>query len=112
MLCSEIREILAEEEEVQRHKDALASLLSMRSKQLRESLEERIRRAQNNGEWIELSQEERAALHKQEKLHVKWQVDRLRHEQARTRGRLAALRQAKTRAKHILAVEAVYRKRP
>jgi hypothetical protein len=111
MLCSDIREVLAEEEEVQRRKDALESLVRMRSKQLRESLEERISRAQNDGEWIHLSQKDCAALHKQEKLYLKSQVDRLRDEQARTRGRLAALRRAKARAKHIRAAEVAYRKR-
>jgi hypothetical protein len=45
MLGTDIRGIIAEEEEVQRRKDALKSLLSMRSKQLRESLEQRIKRA-------------------------------------------------------------------
>ena len=68
MLGTDIRGIIAEEEEVQRRKDALKSLLSMRSKQLRESLEERIKRARSCGDWIQLSQEECAMLHKQEKL--------------------------------------------
>jgi hypothetical protein len=105
MLCTDIRGIIAEEEEVQRHKDALETLLSVRYKLMRESLEERIRRAQDKGEWIQLSQEERAALHEREKLHVKSQIDRLRHEQDRTRGKLAVLRRTKERAKSIRAAE-------
>jgi hypothetical protein len=64
MLGTDIRGIIAEEEEVQRRKDALKSLLSMRSKQLRESLEQRIKRARICGDWIQLSQEECATLHK------------------------------------------------
>jgi len=105
MLCSEIREILAEEEEVQFHKEALDSLMCRRSKLLRESLEERMRRAQVDGEWSHLSQQECAGIHKEEKLYLKSQVDRLRHEQARTKERLAELRRLKTRAKLIRAAE-------
>jgi hypothetical protein len=46
MLCSEIREILAEEEEAQCRKAALDSLVCRRAKLIRESLGERMRRAQ------------------------------------------------------------------
>ena len=105
MLCSEIREILAEEEEVLRRKEALDSLVHMRSKLLRESLEERMRRAEDNGEWSNLTQKECAGLYNEEKLYLKSQVDRLRHEQARTKGKLAELRRLKTRAKLIRAAE-------
>ena len=105
MLRSEIREILAEEEEVQRRKEALDSLVGMRSKLLRESLEERMRRAQDNGEWSHLSQKECAGLHKEEKLYLKSQVNRLRHEQARTKERLAELGRLKVRANLIRAAE-------
>jgi hypothetical protein len=106
MLGTDIRGIIAEEEEVQRRKDALKSLLTMRSKQLRESLEQRIKRARICGDWIQLSQEECAMLHKQEKLHLKSQFDKLQHEQDRTRGKLTALKRAKARAQRIRAAEA------
>jgi hypothetical protein len=105
MLCSEIREILAEEVEVQCRKEALDSLMCRRAKLLRESLGERMRRAQDDGEWSHLSQQECAGLHKEEKLYLQSQVDRLRHEQARTKERLAELRRLKTRAKLIRAAE-------
>ena len=105
MLCSDIREILAEDEEVQRRKDALESLVRMRSKQLRESLEERIRRAQDHGYWSHLSQKECAEYHQEEKLYLESQVDRLRHEQARTKGKLAELKRAKAQAELIRAAE-------
>ena len=94
MLGTDIRGIIAEEEEVQRRKDALKSLLTMRSKQLRESLEQRIKRARTCGDWIQLSHEECATLHK------------LQHEQDRTRGKLTALKRAKARAQRIRAAEA------
>jgi len=105
MLCSEIREILAEEVDVQCRKEALDSLMCRRAKLLRESLGERMRRAQDDGEWSHLSQLECAGLHKEEKLYLQSQVDRLRHEQARTKERLAELRRLKTRAKLIRAAE-------
>jgi hypothetical protein len=106
MLGTDIRGIIAEEEEVQRRKDALKSLFSMRSKQLRESLEQRIKRARTCGDWIQLSQEECATLHKQEKLYLKSQFEKLQHEQDRTRGKLTALKRAKARAQRIRAAEA------
>jgi hypothetical protein len=105
MSGTDIREIIAEEQQVQRHKDALDSLVRMRSKLLRESLEERMRRAQDHGEWNHLSQKECAGQHKEEKLYLKSQVDRLRHEQARTKGKLVELRRAKTRAALLRAAE-------
>ena len=105
MLCSDILGIIAEEEEARRHKDALESLLNTRYRLLHESLEERMRRAQNDGDWIHLSQTECADLHKQEKRYLKSQVDRLRHEQDQTSGKLAALRRTKARAKRIRAAE-------
>lgn len=105
MLGSEIREILAEEEDVLCHKEALDSLMSRRANLLRESLEERMRRAQDDGEWSHLSQQECAGLHKEEKRYLKSQVDRLRHEQVRTDERLAELSRLKARAKLIRAAE-------
>ena len=105
MKGTDIREIISEEKQVQRHKEALDSLVHMRAKLLRESLEERIRRAQDHGDWSHLSQKECAGQHKEEKLYLKSQVDRLRHEQARTKGKLVELRRAKTRAALLRAAE-------
>jgi hypothetical protein len=106
MLGTDIRGILAEEEEVQRRQQALKSLLSMRAKQLRESLEERIKRARSSGDWTLLSREECASLHKQEKAYLRSQFQQLQHEQDRTRGKLTALKRAKLRAQRIRAAEA------
>jgi len=105
MSGTNIREIIAEEQQVQRHKEALDALVRLRSKRLRESLEERIRRAQDYGEWNHLSQKEYAGQHKEEKLYLNSQVDRLRHEQARTKGKVTELRRAKARAVLIRAAE-------
>ena len=102
MLGTDIRGIMAEEEEVLRRRQALKSLLSMRTKQLRESLEQRIKRANNGGDWMQLSREECATLHKQEKA----QLEQLQHEDDRTRGKLTLLKRAKARAQRIRAAEA------
>lgn len=106
MLGTDIRGIMAEEEEVQRRRQALKSLLSMRTKQLRESLEQRIKRAQSSGDWMQLSREECAKLHKREKVHLKSQLEQLQNEDARTRGKLTLLKRAKARAQRIRAAEA------
>jgi hypothetical protein len=105
MLCSEIREILAEEEEVQCHMEPLNLLVCRRSKLLQESLEERMKRAQDNGEWCHLSQTECARLHEQEKRSLKREVDRLRFEKTRTDRMLANLRRLEARAKRIRAAQ-------
>jgi septal ring factor EnvC (AmiA/AmiB activator) len=96
MLGTDIRGIMAEEEEVLRRRQALKSLLSMRTKQLRESLEQRIKRAKNGGDWMQLSRE----------AHLKSQLEQLQHEDDRTRGKLTLLKRAKARAQRIRAAEA------
>ena len=106
MLGTDIRGILAEEEEVQRRQQALKSLVTMRARQLRESLEDRIRRARNGGDWTQLSRSECADLHKQEKAYLQSQLEQLQSEQDRTRGKLTALKRAKARAQRIRAAEA------
>ena len=111
MVGTDVREIIAAEKQVQRHKEALDSLVHMRSKLLHESLEERMRRAQYDGEWSHLSQKECAENHKEEKLYLQSQVDRLRHEQARTKGKLTELRRAKVRAERIRAAEVESRRK-
>src|SRR5262249_30654932 len=111
MLASEIREILAEEEEVQRHKDALESLVNMREKLLREPLKARMRRGEEGGEWSHFFKEECAGIHKKEKRFLQSQLDRLQHERAQTNGRLANLRRLKTRAKLILTARNTTRRK-
>jgi hypothetical protein len=106
MLGTDIRGIMAEEEEVQRRQQALKSLVTMRARQLRESLDERIKRARNSGDWTMLSKAECADIHKQEKAHLKSQLEQLQFEQNRTRGKLTALKRAKARAQRIRAAEA------
>lgn len=111
MLGTDIRGIMAEEEEVQRRQEALKSLVTMRSRQLRESLDDRIKRARSSGDWTQLSKAECASLHKQEKAHLKSQLEQLQFEQNRTRGKLTALKRAKARAQRIRAAEAASERR-
>src|SRR5574338_141105 len=106
MLGTDIRGIMAEEEEVQRRQEALRSLMSMRARLLRESLEQRIRRARSSGDWINLSRAECADIYKEERVHLRAQIEQLRVERERTRGKLSALKRAKARAQRIRAAEA------
>jgi len=111
MLGTDIRGIMAEEEEVQRRQEALKSLMTMRSRQLRESLEDRIKRARSSEDWTQISKAECANLHKREKAHLKSQLEQLQFEQTRTRGKLTALKRAKARAQRIRAAEAASERR-
>ena len=106
MLGTDIRGIMAEEEEVQRRQEALQSLMSMREKLLRESLEARIKRARGTGDWTNLSPAECANIYKEERVHLRAQLERLKAERDRTRGKLSALKRAKVRAQRIRAAEA------
>ena len=80
MLGTDIRGIMAEEEEVQRRQEALQSLMSMREKLLRESLEARIKRARGTGDWTNLSPAECASIYKEERVHLRAQLERLKAE--------------------------------
>ena len=104
-MAHNIREVIEEEYEIRRHKEALAALVRVRSKLLRESFEARRRRAQVHGEWSNLSQAECAGQHQEEKPYLKAQIDRLRHEQTRTKGKVAQLRRIKTLAVVLRAAE-------
>ena len=106
MLGTDIRGIMAEEEEVQRRQEALQSLMSMRERLLRESLEARIKRARGTGDWTNLSTAECANIYKEERVHLRAQLGRLKAERDRTRGKLSALKRAKVRAQRIRAAEA------
>ena len=53
MQATDMQGILADEDTIQRRQEALRSLLIRRTTVLRESLKQRMRRARNNGEWIE-----------------------------------------------------------
>ena len=103
MVGTALREILAEEEEVQLHLEALDSLLHRYSERGSESLEERMKRAHTNGEWLQLSLEECSGLQEQEKRHLQSLFETLHHELKRTRIKLTSLKHAKKRARKVLA---------
>ena len=105
MLASEVHGYASDVEKGQRRMDALESLVRIRSKQLQESLKERIKRAHTHGEWIQLSLAECARLHQQEKQYHKSQFETLQYELNQTRRKLATLKQAKKRAHLIRAGE-------
>ena len=105
MQATDMQGILADEDTIQRRQEALRSLLIRRTKVLRESLKQRMRRARNNGEWIELSPGECIDRYQEERTHVQSQIDELRAEQQQTRGRLADVKRAKKRAEKIRAAE-------
>ena len=111
MLGSDLRGILAEEEEILRREQALRSLISLRSRALRESLPERIRRARDSGDWTNLSKSECANLHQQEKTYVRAQIAQLDFQRRQTREKLGELRRAKARAQRIRAAEAAANKK-
>ena len=68
------REGSQEELEIQLRQRALKSLLLMRQKRLRETLEHRIKRGQKTGEGEDLTRADWARLHKQEIDKTKQQV--------------------------------------
>ncbi len=105
MQATDMRGILADEDDIQRRHEALRSLLIRRTKVLRESLKQRMRRARNNGEWIKLSPGECIDQYQEERTHLQSQIDELRAEQQQTRGRLSDVKRAKKRAEKIRAVE-------
>jgi hypothetical protein len=111
MLASDIRHIIAEEEEVQFHLEAVEAIVHRYSKRVSESLEKRIKRAHAIGEWLQLSSEECAVRHEHEKLHLTSQYDTLQYELNRTRRKLSSLKHAKGRARRILADAAAFRKK-
>src|SRR3989441_12054609 len=84
----------AEQAEFQFRQRALTSLVNMRNKQLRESLDDRIKRARKGGAWTDLTRAECAILHKQEKASAQEQLAILQLACARTRWQLTESRRA------------------
>ncbi|HJU04013.1 MAG TPA: hypothetical protein VJ692_02600 [Nitrospiraceae bacterium] len=103
MFAKNLREGAQEQTEIELRQRALKSLLAMRQKQLRESLDHRIKRARKEGEGENLTRAEWASLHKQEIAHVRVQLADLQLESAHTRGQLSKLKRALNRAKRLRA---------
>ncbi len=93
----------AEQAEFQFRQRALKSLMSMRNKQLRESLDQRIMRARRGGAWTDLTRAECAILHKQEKARAQEQLAILQLACTRTRWQLTESRRAMARSRRAMA---------
>jgi hypothetical protein len=92
-----------EQAEFQFRQRALKSLMSMRTKQLRESLDQRIKRARRGGAWTDLTRAECALLHKREKARAQEQLAILQLAWSRTRWQLTESRRAMARAQTLKA---------
>ncbi|MGH7230957.1 MAG: hypothetical protein ACREJU_06290 [Nitrospiraceae bacterium] len=103
MLAKDLREGAQEQTEIELRQRALRSLLAMRQKQLRESLDHRIKRARKDGEGENLTRAEWTSLHKQEIAHVRVQLADLQLESAHAKGQLSKLKRAMNRAKRLRA---------
>ena len=106
MLAKNLREGAQEQTEIELRQRALKSLLAMRQKLLRESLDHRIKRAQKEGEGQNLTRAEWASLHKQEMAYVRGQLADLQLASAYAKGQLTKLKRAMNRAKRLRASQA------
>jgi hypothetical protein len=93
----------AEQAELRFRQQALMSLVSMRNKQLRESLDQRIKRARKGGTWMGLTRAECASLHRQEIARVREHLAELQLQRARAGEQLKKSRRAMARAKTLQA---------
>jgi uncharacterized protein YdcH (DUF465 family) len=103
MFGKTLQDRAAEQAEIQLRQRALTSLVSMRNKLLRESLDHRIKRAIRGGVWTGLPRAECARLHKQEKVHLREQLAELLSQRARAQGKLIKSRRAMARARALRA---------
>lgn len=107
MFDTNMREGIAEQVEIQHRQRALQSLMRRRNKQLRESLDHRIKRARTRGVGVGLTRAEWASLHKQEIAYLRVQLADLELENAYVRKQLTALKRAMARAKRLRAAQRV-----
>ncbi|HKN87531.1 MAG TPA: hypothetical protein VJV04_11775 [Nitrospiraceae bacterium] len=104
------REGSQEELEIQLRQRALKSLLLMRQKRLRETLEHRIKRGQKTGEGEDLTRADWARLHKQEIDQTKRQMEDLEQQSVHARRQLTQLKRALSRARRLRASQGSKRK--
>lgn len=96
-------ESLAQLEQIHLRQQALQSLMSRRRKQLRESLDHRIKRAGKDGIGSSLTRGEWVRLHREEIAHVRGQLADLQQEIAHARAQGTAVRRTMARAKRLRA---------
>lgn len=97
------REGRAEQEEIELRQRALKALVSKRNRLLRESLDQRIRRAEKEGVWASMTRAEWRDLHKQEIEHVRVQLADLQLEWTQAQKELTKLKRAMGRAERLKA---------
>jgi hypothetical protein len=95
------REGRVEQEEIELRQRALKSLVTKRNRLLRESLDQRIKRAGKQGVWASLTRAECRDLHKQEIEHVRVQLADLQLEWTHAQKELSKLRRAMGRAERL-----------
>jgi hypothetical protein len=106
------REGLTERAEIEVRQRALKSLVLKRNKLLRESLDQRIKRAGKQGIWATLSRSECRDLHRQEIAHLRVQLADLHLEWAYSRLEMRKLKRALTRAERLKAARRAPRSHP
>ncbi|MGH7254913.1 MAG: hypothetical protein ACREI3_03975 [Nitrospirales bacterium] len=105
-----LRDLLSEQDLIVRRQRAIKSLLAMRVRRLRESLDQRIKRAHRDGMWEGLTRAQCKALHDEEKALVRRQLAELEREGRRSRGELYKVKLAKLRAERARASQSLRRR--
>ncbi len=103
MIIPNTHERVSEQTEIEFRQMALKALVTMRTKQLHESLDHRIKRATKGGAWIGLSRAACRRLHNQEQARIQAQLVELQLKQAHVREKLTEARKAVARARRLKA---------
>ena len=103
MIIHNTQERVSEQAEIEFRQLALKSLVTLRNKQLQESLDHRIKRAVKWGAWIGLTRATCLRLHNQEKARIREQLAQLQFKQAYVREKLTETRKAVARARRLRA---------
>jgi hypothetical protein len=103
MIIPHTHERVSEQTEIEFRQMALKALVTMRTKQLHESLDHRIKRATKDGAWVGLSRAVCRRLHKQEQARLQAQLVELQLKQAHIREKLTNARKAVARARRLKA---------
>lgn len=111
MLKKDTADGAVELDEIERRREALKVLVSRRKKQLRESLEHRIKRAGRGSIWASLSRADCVTLHRQEREHIRVQLEDLHFEYVLAQRQLAALKRVMARARRLRAARSSGRSR-
>jgi hypothetical protein len=103
MIVQNTQERVSEQTEIEFRQLALKSLVSLRNKQLQESLDHRIKRAVEVGAWVGLTLSACRRLHNQEKARIREQLAQFQFKQAHMKEKLTEARKAVARARSLRA---------